>query len=122
VQAARVVKAAHIDREIREDEDVHHTCETRRYVDADHLVVIATADHQAHHAAKRRQERCSVHNIPYARRNAKGWGVCLKCAAEGSARYYRRHPPKPMTDKRRDQLRAACRAYRARKRAARLTA
>jgi hypothetical protein len=99
MQAARVVKAIAIGRTIEADEEVHHAeCRNVRCVEPSHLVVLSAADHQAHHAAERRQERCSVHNIPYARRNAKGWGICRKCAAEASARYYQRNPPKPLTE------------------------
>ncbi len=77
----------------RTDEDVHHQCQTPRCVDPDHLVVLSTAEHAAHHAAERRPELCSVHNIAYARRDpTTGRAICPQCRREAHARYLRRNP------------------------------
>jgi hypothetical protein len=84
VMAARVVKAAAIGRPIEADEDVHHECRVARCVNPDHLVVHSAVDHQAHHAAELRQERCSVHNRPYDRRDAKGRAICLLCRRDAT--------------------------------------
>ncbi len=89
----------------RTDEDVHHQCQTPRCVDPDHLIVLSTAEHVAHHAAEKRQERCSVHNLPYARRDPRtGRAICLQCRREAQARYLRRHPPTEQQRMRRNEL------------------
>ena len=85
--AYRVVAAVELNRPIEADEDVHHLCETRRCVEPTHLVVQLNAEHQELHAVEQRQATCSVHGVPYAFRNERGWGVCRACAREGTARY-----------------------------------
>jgi hypothetical protein len=122
VYAARVIAAVTLGRPILPTEDVHHSCENPRCLDAEHLVVCSTVDHRAHHAAQRRQEVCSVHGTRYDRHDARGWGICNACRREATARFRRHNPPKPLTDEQRARKRVWERAWLARKRAARSAA
>ncbi len=63
------------------------------------MAVIPAAEHQAHHAAKRRREVCARHNTPYDRRDPKtGRPICFACRREACARYRLRTPRKPLTE------------------------
>ena len=95
VSAIRVVAAVSLGRPIEPEEDVHHTCETPRCVEATHLVVLAESVHSDHHAESQEQARCSVHDRPYDRRDPKrGWGVCVECRREATRRWALRNPEK----------------------------
>lgn len=92
VSAIRVIAAVSLGRPIEPDEDVHHTCQTPRCVEATHLQVLPYQAHSDHHAEDQEQSRCSVHNRPYDRREARGWGVCRECQREANRRYAARRP------------------------------
>lgn len=94
VSAYRVVMAVELGRDILPEEDVHHRCRVPRCVLPAHLEVQAAPDHSEHHALEQTQDICSVHQEPYARRNAKGWGVCRRCTAEATERWRQRNPEK----------------------------
>jgi hypothetical protein len=85
--------AAHLGRPVERHEDVHHArCRNVRCVNPDHLQVISTAEHRAHHGAARRLEVCPRHGTPYERRDRLGRPHCRKCEAQASVRYRRSHP------------------------------
>jgi len=94
VSATRVIAAVILDRPIEPDEDVHHTCHTPRCMEPMHLFVALASDHQEGHAEQQRQEMCSVHRIPYERREVRGWGVCRECRREAVRRWAARNPEK----------------------------
>lgn len=87
VSAIRVVAAVKLGRPIEPNEDVHHTCHKPRCVEETHLLVMLLDDHSSEHAEQLTQDRCTVHDRPYDRRDSRGWGVCLACGREGTARY-----------------------------------
>lgn len=101
--AARVVAAAKLNQPIKPDEDVHHTCKTGRCVEPEHLTVETVAEHLSGHARERKQTHCSVHQRPYDRTNARGWGVCNTCNSESQARHRRENPDAPPTREQKDR-------------------
>lgn len=94
VSAIRVVAAVALGRPIEPEEDVHHTCHKPRCVEETHLRVMLLEDHNGEHSEEIRQDRCTVHDRPYDRRDSRGWGICNECAREKTRRYKERNPDK----------------------------
>ncbi|MFE9319249.1 hypothetical protein ACFYNV_29820 [Streptomyces albidoflavus] len=116
VSAIRVVSATALGRPIEPEEDVHHTCETPRCVEENHLVVLPVQEHSDHHAESLEQATCSVHRRPYDRRDSRGWGVCVECQREATRRWAAANPDKlrnrQCSDETKAKRRASAKAHR----------